>query len=858
MNDTPSPMVGTHRPSSVDYDTLLQHIAEQVEDGLGVVDSHFSTLVANAQFCRLWQAAGGQSPTIGSPLVPSQPEAAEDTVWLQRLASAFSGKQVTFEQRIGSDQSGTIIAWRLTPFYGNDAAIEGVLLRARQSLQPVDRPASAQQSQVEERYRKLVENAGEAILVAQDGMLRFFNRRTTALTGYSAEDLAVLPFVQLIHPDDRAMVLDRYTRRLRGEMAPDGYSFRYVTKSGAVRWVQISAVPFEWEGRPASLNYLSDITEQIQAQHALIREKQLADALLAALPGTFFVATPDAKYVRIRERSEVDQLFTEIEENPELLKYVVPADRPLVHQTIERAMADGKAVIELRTEDPTGESRAYLVQCVRFIYDDIPYVVGSAIDITQRHRAEARLRDSEGRLRLIFEDSGVGMAIADLQGRILEANRALCEMLGYPAEELIDQSFRLITHPADLAEETELFQLLLSGAVPSVTIEKRYLAKDGTVVWGLLTSSILRSDATGSLIVAQVQNTSALKRAEAERNYQARLVTDVSDAIISTDLDFRIQSWNHAAEVIYGWNEQAALGCEMGDLVPTTYVSVSRTEAQTVLQQTGQWNGEVVQQRRDGTSVQILSSVSFMRDDLGHPIGVVAINKDISEFVQAEENQRQLYEQIRREAETKSELLNEVNHRVKNNLLAIQGMLLAELRFTPEKGRVFVEEAIGNLARRIEGILEAHKLLSETQWAPLSISDLVRQTITASLHSSPLWQKVQVTVAPSPVEVSPRQAGNLALVINELVTNTCKYALDGPTPTQIKVDVAVDAEVIQITYRDNGPGFPDDVLTGDRVGVGLYLLERIVTKTLRGRLSLHNDDGAVTFVSIREEEKGQT
>lgn len=118
----------------------------------------------------------------------------------------------------------------------------------------------------EEKYRLLVEHAGEAIFIAQEGMLRFVNRRTEHLSGYTSEELIAKPFQELVHPDDRALVLDHHFKRLKGIKMPPRYSFRIVDRSGAARWVELNAVLIEWQGRPATLNFLHDITGRKQAE----------------------------------------------------------------------------------------------------------------------------------------------------------------------------------------------------------------------------------------------------------------------------------------------------------------------------------------------------------------------------------------------------------------------------------------------------------------------------------------------------------------------------------------------------------------------------------------------------------------
>jgi PAS domain S-box-containing protein len=132
----------------------------------------------------------------------------------------------------------------------------------------------------EEKYRQLVENANDAILVAQDGYLKFFNPKTIEITGYSREQLASMPFHELIHPDDRQTVTERHVRRLQGEEVPHIYHFRIVDAGGRTRWIEINAILISWEGRPATLNLCSDITERVRAARALHAKTRQQDQLI--------------------------------------------------------------------------------------------------------------------------------------------------------------------------------------------------------------------------------------------------------------------------------------------------------------------------------------------------------------------------------------------------------------------------------------------------------------------------------------------------------------------------------------------------------------------------------------------------
>ena len=127
----------------------------------------------------------------------------------------------------------------------------------------------------EEKYRILVENANDAIFIAQDGVTKFPNKKTEELTGYSAEDLAIMPFIDFIHPDDREIVMERHQRRLAGGKPVSTYSFRILDKSGQEQTVQINTVLVQWENRPATLNFLRDITQHLELESRLQQAQKM-------------------------------------------------------------------------------------------------------------------------------------------------------------------------------------------------------------------------------------------------------------------------------------------------------------------------------------------------------------------------------------------------------------------------------------------------------------------------------------------------------------------------------------------------------------------------------------------------------
>ena len=130
----------------------------------------------------------------------------------------------------------------------------------------------------EEKYRLLVENAGDAIFIAQDGKIKFPNPKTGELTGYTAEEVAEKPFISMIHPEDRKMVAERHNKRVKGEKVASQYSFRIINRSGSIIWVQLNTALITWEKEPATLNFIRDISEQKRLE-AQLQQSQKMEAV---------------------------------------------------------------------------------------------------------------------------------------------------------------------------------------------------------------------------------------------------------------------------------------------------------------------------------------------------------------------------------------------------------------------------------------------------------------------------------------------------------------------------------------------------------------------------------------------------
>ena len=229
---------------------------------------------------------------------------------------------------------------------------------------------------------------------------------------------------------------------------------------------------------------------------------------------------------------------------------------------------------------------------------------------------------------------------------------------------------------------------------------------------------------------------------------------------------------------------------------------------------------------------------------------------EIAERIHAERSLRALAEENARLAEARSNLLQEVNHRVKNNLTSIMGLLEMEIN-RPAEELTDIQGLLRTLQERILGMAYVHNLLSSAQWSPLSIRELIFHIIRAALSNASLQEKVHVTVDSEPEEImiNPRQATALALIVNELAMNSGKHAFrqkgGGIIDVKIKLDLNGNNSRVKVDYHDDGPGWPEDVLDGKRSGVGLEVVRLSVQSPLAGTLQMYNDHGAAVSLDFK-------
>ncbi len=304
--------------------------------------------------------------------------------------------------------------------------------------------------------------------------------------------------------------------------------------------------------------------ELVQTREAL-RESQerLTAALSAAGTGTFrwHLRTNTVEW-----DGNLDRLFglapgPTTQSLDDFIAAVHPDDRPGVIALCERCARDGSDFdCEFRVVWPDGGVHWVDQKAKAFPdADGTPlYMTGACADVTRRKETEERLRENEQRVRAIFNQAAVGIAVAALDGPFLDMNAKFCEILGYSADELRQGlTFSGITHPDDLTATTAAVGRLLAGVTSDYSLEKRYVRADGSFVWSLTTVTLLK-DAAGQpqRFIGVIEDITARKRAEAALREETRILELLNQTgkTLASNLDLRlvVQAVTDAATQLIG------------------------------------------------------------------------------------------------------------------------------------------------------------------------------------------------------------------------------------------------------------------------------------------------------------------
>ncbi|SLM22974.1 PAS domain S-box protein [Stenotrophomonas indicatrix] len=512
----------------------------------------------------------------------------------------------------------------------------------------------------------------------QSGQMRV-NERWAEIVGYRLDELEPIcqkTFIALVHPDDLALSDAALQDHFDGRTDHYVCLLRMRHRNGEWIWIHDRGRVFEWDGQGRPLwmaGAHADVTELQQARQDAAEMRQRLQAMVDASDEVAVIAT------------DTDGIITIFNTGAQrLLGYTaaeVVGERRLdaFHDPVELqawlrplATADGQVpgvfeALSARAEGQTysrqwtllrkdGQRRQVRLSISRMDGangERIGYV-GMAIDITEILQARAEARLAAEKFAGAFTSAALGMALVSLEGRWLDVNDALCRILGYTREELLQVDFQRLTHPADLQTDLALVQDLLAGRRTHYHLEKRYLGREGNTIWARLSVSLVRNERGEPLhFVSQIQDVSAQRSSEQrlfESEQRSRITLDaVADLVLSVALDGHIEYANAAAvRMLAGDGALSLAGHLVQDVLSLTteYAPQSQLDVSVLLDP----ESNAVDLHADlllqmGTAVVPVDLTrAWLRDDEGQVRGAVWVLRDDTQQRAREREARHLAE----------------------------------------------------------------------------------------------------------------------------------------------------------------------------------------------------------------------
>jgi PAS domain S-box-containing protein len=400
------------------------------------------------------------------------------------------------------------------------SGLSGALRRAKNRAEQV----AVRLRESEEQYRLLVEEVKDYAIFGLDpqGRITSWNSGAEVIKGYTAAEALGRHFSMFYPESDVAA--GRPERNLHiaaseGRVEDEGWRRR---KDGSLFWanVVITALRDEHGELRGFSKVVRDITQQKRNEGALQESYGLLQTVIEGTGDAIFVKDQQGRYklansatARIFGKSKAEILG---KDDTELLPldvaaYLQQIDRTVMQtgmsQTFEEEILEADGIHAfLTTKDPYRDAQG-----------QITGVIGVARDITELKQIEANLREQEQLFRSTFNQAAVGIAHVSPTGQWLRVNQKLCEIVGYTHDELLQRTFQDITYAEDLEIDLAYVRQMLAGEIQTYRIEKRYIRKDGSLIWISLTVSLVR-EATGQpkYFIAVVEDISARKQAEAD------------------------------------------------------------------------------------------------------------------------------------------------------------------------------------------------------------------------------------------------------------------------------------------------------------------------------------------------------
>jgi len=779
-----------------------------------VIDLSGNILACNQQFTRLHATSKGADAQVGRHVSEFFPED-QCPKLIASIESAIAGKKPrgpTEYTMLREDGTKFLAEARSTVILDKQGHPRALLAIAHDITERKRTEQALRES--ENRYETVVENAGEGIVVVQDERLQYFNPYVENVFGLTREEMALRPFIEFVHPEDREQVMDIHRRRFRGEEVPLFYELRVIDEYGNTRWVENNGILIEWNGRPATLNFLRDITEQKKTRVALLESEEKYRQLFETETDAIMIFDAETRrYIDINDAAIRLYGYSK-DEFLNLTPYDISAERDATEISIKQTIEGFPALIPLRRHiKKDGTVFPVEISGSSFMLNGRKVIFGVIRDITDRSQAEQELEKQRYYLAKAQEMGEIGTWEFDVRANKLVWTEETYRIFGIAqGTDLAYETFLNSVYPGDKDYVDKKWTDALNGE--PYDIEHRILV-DGEPKW-LREKADLEFDEKGSpvLAIGFAQDITDRKKAEQSLRDSEAFLQNVFDgirdgiSILDVDLNVvRVNKWiveMHGAEAqlvgkkcyeVYHKRDSVCPWCPAVRAIQTGEVQTATVPVQF----------------EESCEGWIELSAFPLRGADGPVAGVIEHVKDVTKRRRAEQEILEHQTKLKSLAAQLSRIEERERHRLATALhdqigqsLVFSKLKLDELRTTsPSRDAT---DALEEVCNSLDEVIQQTRTLTFDLSSPI-LYELGFEAAVAEWLADEIKVKHGIeTEFCDDGQEKPLDDDISALLfrnVRELLVNVVKHA----QAKKVKVDVRREGMDIRVCVEDDGMGF---------------------------------------------------
>ncbi|MEM7548953.1 MAG: PAS domain S-box protein [Bacteroidota bacterium] len=726
----------------------------------------------------------------------------------------------------------------------------------------------------QERFKNLFQYAGDSIFLIDKEDFSIVDCNISALEDLGYEKAEILKKnIKEITPDPSRMMVSLKETIVQGQSLFEGEN---LTKTGDIFPVEVNARVVSTNGKEMIQAFVRDISERKRAESEIRSSEERFRKVFSASPLGMTILDLEGNFVEVNDRlcnilgytkqeyynlNYRDVIYNEnTEEDERLVKSLIENELPHIEYEKRYIHKNGSVVwIKITATMIRDEKGAPL------------YGMSMIEDITDKRKAQILLRESEERFRKIFDQSPIGISIISPEGYYLDANEQMAKIIGYKREEILSKNYVDATHPEDKSKDARLTKKVFDGEVPYFSLIKRYIRKDGKLIWAKLTGTVIRNEeGTPIYGLGMIEDITKTKEAEeklrqSEERFE-KLATISPVGIFSTDREGNTTYINKQWSKITGLDMEKASGSNWSTALHPDDKKRVFEEWMNAVNEDVEFSSEFRFQRPDGKVTWVLTQATKKENEDGETIGYIGSVTDIDGRIQAEADLHRSNYELQKINSELDRFVYSASHDLRSPLVSILGLINLSFHKEDDPEKIELLEMMKKSVKKLDDFIQdiiyysrnARLDVKKEKVKALEIIEDCLENYGFIDGYDEIEKKIEV---PSDLLITT-DPGRLKIILNNLISNSIRFRRPGEQRPYIRIAVKSSLKNLRISVGDNGIGIDKNHIgkvfnmfyraREEKVGsgLGLFIVKETVDK-LDGEITVESKAGAWTKFNIK-------